>query len=79
MKLTRQDVERIDELHDQIDDLIAGEKTYVCLNALCSVLGGYYALQASEDAVTKQRFISDVVECIDVWQDHYSEQMWGKS
>jgi len=78
MKITREDLERIDQMHEKIDDMIAGEQTFICLNALCAVLAGYCAMHVSEGNVTKQRFISDIVECIDVWQDHFAEQISGQ-
>jgi hypothetical protein len=75
MKITHEDLERIDQLHEKIDDMIAGEQTFICLNTLCALLAGYCAMHVNEGNVTKQRFISDIVECIDVWQDHFSEQI----
>ena len=73
--ISREEIERIEELHELIDRLLCGEETSICLNALCSVLAGNCVMHVSEGHVTKQRFISDIVECIDVWQDHFTKQM----
>jgi hypothetical protein len=73
--MRREDIERIDDLAEHIDELLSGEETNICLNALCAVLAGQCAMHVSAGAVTKQRFISDIVECIDVWQDHFAKQI----
>lgn len=77
--ITHKDLVQIDNLHDKIDHLLAGETTFVCLNAICAVLAGHCAMHVSDGVVTKQRFISDIVECIDVWQDHFAKQISEES
>ena len=76
--MTREDIEHIEDLHQIIDDILSGEETNICLNTLCAVLAGQCALHVNEGAITKQRFISDIVECIDVWQDHFTKLIEGE-
>ena len=73
--MTHKELARIEELHEYIDELLSGEETNICLNAICAVLAGHCAMHVSDGVVTKQRFISDIVECIDVWQDHFAKQI----
>jgi hypothetical protein len=73
--ITREDLKKIDALHEKLDDMLDGEETIICLNAICAVLAGHCAMYINEGYVTKQRFISDIVECIDVWQDHFAKQI----
>ena len=39
-KMTLDDINRTDELHDDIDDLLDGEDFSVCLHALCASIAG---------------------------------------
>jgi len=71
--MTREELERIEDLHELIDDILSGEETNICLNTLCSLIAGQCAMYIANGQVSKQHFIADVVECIDVWQDHFTK------
>ena len=40
MKMTVDELNRVDDLHDDIDDLLEGEEFSVCLHALCASIAG---------------------------------------
>lgn len=73
--MTRKELARIEELHEHIDEILGGEETNICLNTLCSLIAGQCAMYIANGRVSKQRFIADIVECIDVWQDHFTKQI----
>lgn len=73
--MTRKELARIEELHEHIDEILSGEETNICLNTLCSLIAGQCAMYIANGRVSKQHFIADIVECIDVWQDHFTKQI----
>jgi hypothetical protein len=77
--MTHKELARIEELHEHIDELLMGEATNICLNTLCSLIAGQCAMYTMNGRVSKQHFIADIVECIDVWQDHFSKQISEES
>lgn len=73
MKMTDKDLDRVDTLHDEIDDLLVGEDFSVCLHALCASIAGagiHVAMDAKRRA-SKQEFMAQLHECISSWYDHY--------
>ena len=77
MKMTVDEVNRVDELHDEIDDLLAGIDFSVCLHALCSAIAGA-GIHAQRTGSSKQAFMAQVHECISTWYDHYDEVINGE-
>lgn len=73
--MTLKELERIEELHEQIDNVLCKEETRICLNTLCSLIAGQCAIYVADGRVSKQHFIADIVECIDAWQDHFTKQI----
>lgn len=76
MKMTDDDMNRIDELHDDIDDLLAGEDFSVCLHALCASIAGAgvnVSRLTAERRASKQEFMASVHESISSWYDFYQD------
>jgi hypothetical protein len=78
-KMTVEDMDRVDELHDTIDDLLAGEDFSVCLHALCASIGGAGVnVNNFIDGAKKQLFMSQIHECISTWYDYYQDILKGE-
>jgi hypothetical protein len=79
MKMTVDDMNRVDELHDDIDDLLEGEEFSVCLHALCATIAGAGVNVAGmEDGqASKQLFMASVHESISSWYDFYQDVIDG--
>jgi len=76
MKMTDDDMNRIDELHDDIDDLLEGEEFSVCLHALCASIAGAgvnVSRLTAERRASKQEFMASVHESISSWYDYYQD------
>ena len=76
MKMTDDDMNRIDELHDDIDDLLEGEEFSVCLHALCASIAGAgvnVSRLTAERRASKQEFMASVHESISSWYDFYQD------
>jgi hypothetical protein len=69
--LSDEDLDRIDKLHDDIDEILEGEDIKIGLNLLCSAIAGQCVQAVMSNKVTKQRFMAEVVQCIDGWHEHY--------
>ena len=81
MKMTDDDMNRIDELHDDIDDLLEGEEFSVCLHALCASIAGAgvnVSRLTAERRASKQEFMASVHESISSWYDYYQDVITGK-
>lgn len=81
MKMTDDDMNRIDELHDDIDDLLEGEEFSVCLHALCASIAGAgvnVSRLTAERRASKQEFMASVHESISSWYDYYQDVVTGK-
>lgn len=81
MKMTTEDLNRVDELHDDIDDLLVGEDFSVCLHALCSSIAGAgvnVSLMNAERRASKQQFMASVHESISSWYDYYQDILKGE-
>lgn len=81
MKMTDDDMNRIDELHDDIDDLLAGEDFSVCLHALCASIAGAgvnVSRLTAERRASKQEFMASVHESISSWYDFYQDTIDGE-
>ena len=77
-KMTVDDLNRTDELHDDIDDLLEGEDFSVCLHALCSAIAGAGVnVRNVADGATKQAFMAQVHESISSWYDYYQDVVEG--
>ena len=76
MKMTVEDMNRVDELHDAIDDLLEGEDFSVCLHALCSSIAGAGA-HVKDMGGSKQKFMAQVHESISSWYDYYQDVLKG--
>jgi len=81
MKMTVDEMNRVDDLHDDIDDLLEGEEFSVCLHALCATIAGAGVNVACMKAgqASKQLFMASVHESISSWYDHYDEVINGES
>lgn len=80
MKMTDDDMNRIDELHDDIDDLLEGEEFSVCLHALCASIAGAgvnVSRLTAERRASKQEFMASVHESISSWYDFYQDTIDG--
>lgn len=80
MKMTDDDMNRIDELHDDIDDLLEGEEFSVCLHALCASIAGAgvnVSRLTAERRASKQEFMASVHESISSWYDYYQDTIDG--
>lgn len=80
MKMTDDDMNRIDELHDDIDDLLEGEEFSVCLHALCASIAGAgvnVSRLTAERKASKQEFMASVHESISSWYDFYQDTIDG--
>ena len=80
MKMTDDDMNRIDELHDDIDDLLEGEEFSVCLHALCASIAGAgvnVSRLTAERRASKQEFMASVHESISSWYDFYLHTIDG--
>ena len=75
-KMTVEDMDRVDELHDMIDDLLAGEDFSVCLHALCSAIAGA-GINVRDKGATKQAFMAQIHESISTWYDHFQDVVEG--
>ena len=75
-KMTLDDINRTDELHDDIDDLLDGEDFSVCLHALCASIAGA-GVNVKDRGATKQAFMAQVHECISTWYDYYQDVVEG--
>jgi len=78
MKMTTEDLNRVDELHDDIDDLLVGEDFSVCLHALCSSIAGAGVNVKFKHNASKQEFMASVHESISSWYDHYQDVIKGE-
>jgi hypothetical protein len=81
MKMTDDDMNRVDELHDDFDDLLEGEEFSVCLHALCATIAGAGVNVSRMDAkskATKQAFMASVHEAISSWYDFYQDTIDGE-
>ena len=81
MKMTDDDMNRIDELHDDIDDLLEGEEFSVCLHALCASIAGAgvnVSRLTAERRASKQEFMASVHESISSWYDYYQDTIDGE-
>jgi hypothetical protein len=81
MKMTDDDMNRIDELHDDIDDLLEGEEFSVCLHALCASIAGAgvnVSRLTAERRASKQEFMASVHESISSWYDFYQDTIDGE-
>jgi len=81
MKMTLDEMNRVDDLHDDIDDLLEGEEFSVCLHALCATIAGAGVNVAGMKAgqASKQLFMASVHESISSWYDHYDEVINGEN
>ena len=80
MKMTLDEMNRVDELHDDFDDLLEGEEFSVCLHALCATIAGAGVNVSRMDAkrkATKQEFMASVHESISSWYDFYQDTIDG--
>jgi hypothetical protein len=83
MKMTAEDINRVEELHDDIEDLLDGNDFSVCLHALCScisaagVISNSLLIKANRRA-SKQEFMASVHESISSWYDHYQDLVKGQ-
>lgn len=75
-KMTVEDMDRVDELHDMIDDLLAGEDFSVCLHALCSAIAGA-GINVRDKGATKQAFMAQIHESISTWYDYFQDVVEG--
>ena len=81
MKMTDDDMNRVDDLHDDIDDLLEGEDFSVCLHALCASIAGAgvnVSRLTAERRATKQMFMASVHESISSWYDFYQDTIDGE-
>ena len=81
MKMTDDDMNRVDELHDDIDDLLEGEEFSVCLHALCASIAGAgvnVSRLTAERRASKQEFMASVHESISSWYDFYQDTIDGE-
>ena len=76
MKMTVADMDRVDELHDDIDDTLEGEDFSVCLHALCATIAG---AGANVKDASKQEFMASVHEAISSWYDYYQDILKGET
>lgn len=79
-KMTVEDMDRVDELHDRIDDLLAGEDFSVCLHAVCATVAGAGVSVGGMDGksrASKQEFMASVHEAISSWYDYYQDIVNG--
>jgi hypothetical protein len=72
MKMTVEEINHIDDLHDEIDSLLCGHEFSICLHALCSTIGGA-GVHAKTLGASKQEFMAQVHECVSTWYDHYKD------
>jgi len=72
MKMTAEEIDHIDDLHDEIDSLLCGHEFGVCLHALCATIGGA-GVRAEEIGASKQKFMAQVHESISSWYDYYQD------
>jgi len=72
MKMTVDELNRVDDLHDDIDDLLEGEEFSVCLHALCATIGGA-GIHAKRVGGSKQAFMAQVHESISSWYEYYHD------
>jgi hypothetical protein len=77
MKMTAEELNRVDDLHDDLDDALAGEDFSVCLHALCATIGGAGA-HAKRFGGSKQAFMAQVHESISSWYDYYQDVTKGE-
>jgi len=81
MKMTVDEMKRVDELHDELDSALEGEEFSVCLHALCATIAGAGVNVAGMDVgqrASKQEFMASVHESISSWYDHYDEVINGE-
>jgi transcription elongation factor GreA-like protein len=78
MKMTVEDINRVDELHDDIDDLLEGEDFSVCLHALCAGIAGAGVNVKLKHNASKQEFMASVHESISSWYDYYQDVLKGE-
>jgi hypothetical protein len=82
MKMTVDEMNRVDELHDDLDDALEGEEFSVCLHALCATIAGAgvnVSRMPVDRRASKQLFMASVHEAISSWYDHYDEVINGES
>ncbi len=83
MKMTAEELSRIDELHDDIENLLDGNDFSVGLHALCScisaagVVSNSLLIEANRRA-SKQEFMAQVHESISSWYDYYQDITKGE-
>ena len=80
MKMTVDELNRVDDLHDDIDDLLEGEEFSVCLHALCASIAGAgvnVSRLTAERRASKQEFMASVHESISSWYDFYQDTIDG--
>ena len=78
MKMTVEELNRVDNLHDELDDVLAGEDFSVCLHALCATIGGA-GVHAKRVGGSKQAFMAQVHESISSWYDYYQDVTSGEN
>ena len=79
MKMTVDEMNRVDDLHDDIDDLLEGEEFSVCLHALCATIAdtGVNVSGMEAGQTSKQLFMASVHESISSWYDFYQDTIDG--
>ena len=76
MNMTDDDMDKVDDLHDDIDDLLEGEDFSVCLHTLCATIAGAgvnVSRMTADRRASKQEFMASVHECISSWYDFYAD------
>ena len=76
MNMTDDDMDRVDDLHDDIDDLLEGEDFSVCLHTLCATIAGAgvnVSRMPVDRRASKQLFMASVHESISSWYDFYAD------
>jgi transcription elongation factor GreA-like protein len=68
--MTVDEMDKVDELHDAIDDLFEGRDFSVCLHAVCATIAG---AGANVKDASKQEFMASVHEAISSWYDYYQD------
>jgi len=73
-----EELDRVNDLHDELDDVLAGEDFSVCLHALCATIGGA-GINAKRVGGSKQAFMAQVHESISSWYDYYQDVTSGEN
>jgi hypothetical protein len=74
--MTVDEMNQVDDLHDAIDNLLAGIDFSVCLHALCASIAGA-GIHVKAGGISKQEFMASVHESIGSWFDTYQEIIYG--